>query len=193
VDLSAARAIVEEHLPRYKKALGINHWDIFISFQTIEARRPRRDCDGPVGAYNSHNVCYEHARIEIDHNEVDDEATLLFRLRHELFHLILAPFTLYRHYMVQSIESGSPADHQEDNIWDFSVEQGVLALQRLWRGLVEQDALGLKGEESEMVRKSKKELPAEFVKHMGRMNGDKAPKPPGAKPKGKAATRKKGA
>jgi hypothetical protein len=191
MDQSEARRLVEAHIEGYTAALGIAFWRLTILYEPIDAE-PGRVCrDHKAAGECITNVRYNRATIRLDPAQLDDAAKLLEALRHELFHVVLAPFLLYRDHYLATVERGSGADDQESRLWEFVAEQAVINLERVWEGIAERNTLRV-AEEAEMVRKSKKELPAEFVKHMGHMNGDK-PKTPKAAPKGKAASKKKGA
>jgi hypothetical protein len=130
MDRSGVRRIVERNIEDLLHKLGIGHWKIVVEYELPDDPRGRRAaCDClPLTPYNQ-------ARIRIDPNEIDDADDLLMKLRHELFHILLSPYRVYRHVQAATIPAGSPADEQEDRLWEYCDEQAVINLERMYQGL----------------------------------------------------------
>jgi hypothetical protein len=136
LDQSAVERIARRELESLMEVLGISHWRI-----TVEYELPPDEGDGrhPRGwqttAECGLNTPYNQATIRIDPGRIDDRDHLIKELRHELFHVLLSPYRLYRHVQAATIREGSPADEQEDRLWDYCDEQAVINLERMYRGL----------------------------------------------------------
>jgi hypothetical protein len=136
LDQSAVERIARRELESLMEVLGIPHWRI-----TVEYELPPDEGDGrhPRGwqttAECGLNTPYNQATIRIAPGRIDDRDHLIKVLRHELFHVLLSPYRLYRHVQAATIREGSPADEQEDRLWDYCDEQAVINLERMYRGL----------------------------------------------------------
>jgi hypothetical protein len=131
MDRSECVRIVGREIDGYLRAFGLPHWHIVIRYDRVTDDHPE---GFTVSADCRAKPEYERATITIDPEEMGDEAELLRILRHELMHVALAPFNLYRGFAAAFIEQKSAADAQEDVIWAHAVEQGVRSLERLWHG-----------------------------------------------------------
>jgi cobalamin biosynthesis protein CbiG len=134
LDRSVVERIARRELEPLKEKLGIPHWDVMIVLEDIEDRpdtpRGQRDI-----AESIPHPPYNQARIGIDPDQIEDEEHLLKVIRHELFHILLSPYRVYRHVQSATIRAGSPADEQEDRLWRYCDEQAVINLERMHRGL----------------------------------------------------------
>jgi hypothetical protein len=172
VDQSEVKRIVEAHGPAYERMFRLEQWEIMYEYGPVT---------GGDSAECERNLPYNQATIRIDPVLMRDEAEVVETLRHELEHIIHAPFDALWFALaigLEGVEREKAEYHRT-----LASEQTRLSIERMY--------LGVLRECSEMAKKKKADLPPEFVKHMGRMSGDK-PKPPGAAPKGKAASKKKG-
>jgi hypothetical protein len=129
LDRSECKRIVDREIEALAEAMGLPHWHIVVRYERVADEHPE---GFTVSANCRAKPEYERATITIDPDEMDDEAELLRILRHELMHIVLAPFNLYRGFATAFVEQKSTADAQEDAIWAHSVEQGVRSLERLW-------------------------------------------------------------
>ncbi len=129
MDQSKAKEIVEANLPSLTKAFGVDRWQISIKFGPCTNPKLVGSCENSL-PYNS-------ATIEIDPHKTEDEADLLDTLRHELCHIVLAPFDLYRARYLHTVEERSVQANQEGSIWEWAIEQAVIGLQRMWAGALE--------------------------------------------------------
>jgi hypothetical protein len=134
MDRSEVRAIVEAEIEPLLDRLGISHWRITVHFGPIEADH-RVAAGHKVQGECLKNAPYDMATITLDPEEIHDPEHARKILRHELFHVLLAPFDVYRKFATAFIESKSSGDVQEDNLWEFASEQAVINLERMWRGL----------------------------------------------------------
>jgi RNA polymerase sigma factor (sigma-70 family) len=126
VDQSKVRAFVEQNIGPLSRAMGISHWTIRVTYGPCEQPNHDADC-GRIYPYNVADINIDPARAEND----DDVLRLLC---HELAHIVLHPFDLYRDVMLQGLAEGSTAAKQEDQLWVYCVEQAVINLRRLWSG-----------------------------------------------------------
>lgn len=125
MDHSVCQALCDKHIAKLAEFLSVGHWKIKVKIG---------DCDDVSDtATCQRNSNYDIAAITIDPRKIDTEDYLLDVLFHELAHVVLAPFDLYRTYSYQGMQSGSIEDKREDFIWANSVEKAVINLERLWR------------------------------------------------------------
>lgn len=85
-----ARRIVRENMLDMMCALGISGWRIDVSYGTLDAD----DHDDNFSSIMSAQLRprYEKAIVRIDPEVFDTEAEFLTSLRHELIHVLTAPF-----------------------------------------------------------------------------------------------------
>ncbi len=130
MDRSRVEAVVAKHLPGLQAELGLDRWTIQISYEATGA-----DGDGYLRLGEcTRLVDYESACFTLNPEGFSDEAAVLKTLRHELFHVVLAPFDLYL-AAVERLGLTSPTAEVVGRVWDHAAERGVAALERMWRGL----------------------------------------------------------
>lgn len=134
MDTSYVKAIVEANIAAMVDALCLNHWRIEIGYTSTGHDNWKAKCDRSGGDYYI-------AEITIDPAMHDDSTDVLRSLRHELLHLHLAPFDLYRDLMTQHIEEDTPAERQEQRAFTYAVEQMLGNLERMLANI---DKAGLK-------------------------------------------------
>lgn len=127
MDKSAVEAIVQAHLPGYIEAMGLQGLRIEVSYGRIE----------DAGATVLTEINYEKATIQIDpaHADHADEAGVLNSLRHELFHIIVAPFDAWEWQIDADYKRDTPEHRRARDIFIHACERTVLNLERLWRGV----------------------------------------------------------
>lgn len=126
MDRSAVKAIVDREIGGLMEAMGVPHWKVEVRYEP---------CSNPEWMAMCHRVVdYNTCRITIDPDMADDERGVVRSLVHELAHVLLAPFDLYREAITQHIDAGTVAARQEARLWNFAVEQAVINIERLWRG-----------------------------------------------------------
>lgn len=86
MDLSEVRGIVNEHLKPIRDALQLQDWHIDTEYLAIGDNTAARIRITPR---------YRKALIQFDPAAQEDRENVLRNLRHELLHLVLAPFTAY--------------------------------------------------------------------------------------------------
>jgi hypothetical protein len=132
VDEPAVTAIVAAHLQRLSAQCGLHQWEISVGY----ASSPAND-DGVLRRGEcTRLVDYHSAHIELNPFAFADEAAVLVTLRHELFHIVLAPFDLYTG-MVEDIDLPEVAHGLLERARDHAVERAVAGMERLWTGLTE--------------------------------------------------------
>lgn len=134
MDKSEVQAVVEANIDRIRTAMNLHDWFIGINYEPTGHPGWAASCDRAGGDY-------QRASIIIDPNGHDSETEVLRSLVHELLHLVLAPFDVYR----DAISSFAPdeADALEQRLWTHAVEQAATRLERgIARSLWEADAEG---------------------------------------------------
>jgi hypothetical protein len=124
MDRSAVKAIVEAHLESLVEVFGVERWCIQVNYEA---------CDNPNhGASCGRAVDYDKAFITIDPDKHKDEGDVVDSLRHEIEHILLSPFDLYRDAMTQHIDDETKEHRQEQRLFTYAVEQTVINIERLW-------------------------------------------------------------
>jgi hypothetical protein len=130
MDRSAVERVVREHLPRLSQQLGLSHWEISLGYL---AQSP--DDDGALlRGECTRLVDYQSAHISLNPDAFADEEAVLVTLRHELFHVVLAPFDLYTS-AVERIELPAVAEEMLERVRDHAIERAVAGLERVWAGI----------------------------------------------------------
>ena len=86
MDQSEVRFIVNEHVKPIRDALQLNDWHIDTEYTALDPGTSARVHMMPR---------YRRATIQFDPAQIVDREHVLRCLRHELLHLVLAPFDLY--------------------------------------------------------------------------------------------------
>jgi hypothetical protein len=130
LDRSAVERVVSEHLPRLRALLGLNQWEVSVGYAAEPA-----DVDGSLKRGEcARLVDYHSAHISLNPDAFADEPAVLVTLRHELFHIVLAPFDLYTS-AVERIELPEVAADLLERVRDHAAERAVAGLERMWAGL----------------------------------------------------------
>lgn len=121
------RPIVEELLPLWMRKLGCPHWGITVVYGP---------CSNPDWSASCHReVAYEVAIITLDPSKHVDREDVERSILHELLHVKLAVFDLYRNVVTQNRGVNTPAAREESALWTFCIEQAVKELRRLIVGM----------------------------------------------------------
>lgn len=89
---SEARELVKDNMLDMMRAMGISAWVVDVSYGDLNSH----ERDGFKRQMSSDmQPRYEHAVIKIDPESIDTATYLLHCLRHELIHIMLAPFWSY--------------------------------------------------------------------------------------------------
>jgi hypothetical protein len=147
MDRSEVSAFVERELEPLVRRLGLTQWEIKLSF-TCEAS----DDDGFLKRGEcTRLVDYQSAHIGLNPEAFDSTDELLKTLRHELFHVVLAPFDLYTSLVATALEGNTPLQEMLDRVKEHACELSVFNLERMFQNLtgpadaiedVEPDTLG---------------------------------------------------
>lgn len=132
MDESKLRAFVDEHLPQIQEAMCLGHWSIRVFVEPIEQSGDAANCRVAGNCHMRPN--YNQANIRLDPAQIDDEAHAAKVLVHEMGHVLVSPYRVYREFAASMIESKSSQDAQEDGIWTFCDEQAVINIERIWLG-----------------------------------------------------------
>jgi hypothetical protein len=138
LDRTAVERVVLEHLPRLSAQLGLNHWEISVGY----AAAPADDDGSLLRGDCTRLVDYQSAHVSLNPDAFADDTAVLVTLRHELFHIVLAPFDLYTS-AVERIELPEPAAELLERVRDHAIERAVAGLENLWVGLTAKGECGL--------------------------------------------------
>lgn len=117
MDASEVKRIVDERIEPMMRAVGIPHWRITVEYEPLD--------EGVAASCNLNDADYWRALITIDPMKVDNEAELVRFLRHELLHVLAAPFQLYR-----QVAQGGLGGDGEERLFRHAMEQHVTWLER---------------------------------------------------------------
>ena len=121
------QGMVEELLPAWMNKLGCPHWSVTVVYG---------ECVNPEWAAGCRReAAYEIATITLDPAQHFDREDVERSLLHELLHVKLAAFDVYRDFVSQNRKPGTAAEREESVIWTFCIEQAVKELRRLVRGM----------------------------------------------------------
>lgn len=136
MDRSAVAQVVAEHLPRLSQQIGLHQWDISVGYS---AEQP--DDSGSLKRGEcTRLIDYHSAHISLNPDAFSDADGVLVTLRHELFHIVLAPFDLYT-TAVEGIELPDVAAELLERLRDHAIERAVAGVERMWAGLSESRTL----------------------------------------------------
>src|SRR5690349_9045575 len=129
MDRSEVKQIDEREIVDLVDRLGLTQWRINVHYDL-------RDDDGANGICTRH-VDYNNATIELDPAGLEDEAHVLKVLRHELFHVVLAPFDTFINAVRPLTERDETTAAILASVQAHAIEQAIICLERLYRGLTE--------------------------------------------------------
>jgi hypothetical protein len=130
MDRSAVQAIVDRELGPLLARLGIDHWKVRCSY----APAPDQDDGCTLRGECTRLLDYHDAFIRFNPEAFEDEDGVLVTLRHELYHIVLAPIDLY----TSAVERAVPADSTSavlERVREHALESAVTALERMYAGL----------------------------------------------------------
>lgn len=135
MDRSRVVALAAKHLPRLRTELGISHWTIHIRYDEPFGEH---GADGSRTRACVHtDLSYDHATIDLNCAEIDDEAELIETLHHELLHVVLAPYDLLSDYAEKAVEKGSVEAERLVALYSYCCERAVIAVGNAITGSVE--------------------------------------------------------
>lgn len=121
------RPIVDELLPVWMGKLGCPHWDVSVRYEP---------CSNPEwSASCQREVAYEVAVITLDPAHHFTREDVEQSIIHELLHVKLAVFDLYRAVVTQNRPLGSSAAREEAALFTYCLERAVKELRRLVVGM----------------------------------------------------------
>jgi hypothetical protein len=130
LDRSAVERVVLKHLPRLSAHLGLHQWEVSVGY----AAEPADDDGSLKRGECTRLIDYHSAHISLNPDAFADDTAVLVTLRHELFHIVLAPFDLYTS-VVEQIELPDIAADLLERVRDHAIERTVAGLERMWIGL----------------------------------------------------------
>lgn len=127
MDQSACRHIVEKHIRQLKWELGLGDWDTCVIYVDDDPSRSNPDWSG----WCTRRPAYRQARIFIDPAKAHSEAEVLDTLRHELLHVVLAPFDALYAFARRVCNDDEVKLNLLADLWETCAELGVGNLERL--------------------------------------------------------------
>ena len=135
MDRSAVKAIVDREIESLMKRLGIQHWTVAVRYEP-EAERP----DGQIRrGFCSPNLDYNTAAIQFNPEAFDTEEEVLHVLRHELLHVVLSPYDLYKNALAPVLDTDPAKVEVFAVLWTHVIEKAVINLNRMYLGLTQKD------------------------------------------------------
>ncbi len=122
MDTSAVKRIVKKHLQPLQHRLQVQEWRVDVLYEALE---------GETNARTNFIYPYRHAKVRIDPAQHDDEADVIRSLRHELAHLVLAPFDHAINTAQRILENDDTASRAFDEARRFAVEECIVNLERM--------------------------------------------------------------
>lgn len=121
MDGSKVRAYVTKYIEPLMEAIGVPHWRVTVSYLPLE---------GDAAA----NVSLEHApymraSIIIDPFKCESEKDIRLVLVHELLHIIIEPFVLYRNFMYPLLRDNKDEQTREAIIYTHAMERTIYNLE----------------------------------------------------------------
>ena len=120
------KAIAKAYLEPMSQALHVSHWKITLKVEKIK--------DSAAAAAQVFMTSdYDIATIVIDPTQCNSEEEVVRFLRHELIHLLLAPFDLHSETVrevIRQSETPDPGLAAEARVFTFAVERMVLNIER---------------------------------------------------------------
>lgn len=133
MDRSKAKEVVEANLGSLKEQLGITHWAIDIDLDLRSNGTYSGECQWLVN--------YDKAKIGIDVSLVDDGESLVKVLRHELFHIVLSPYTIF-HDLIRDLMVDGKTWDAANSVRDHAVERAAINLERMYQCLTNPNGTG---------------------------------------------------
>jgi hypothetical protein len=126
MDRSQLQTIVEEAFPAYVRLFGLERWKITLEYGRRSDANTKGDCL-IADAYN-------RATIGLDPEEHETAADVLQTLRHEMFHLLHAGFSLF----FNMATAGQTDDRLaiSNRAYEYSAEQTVVAIETLYAAML---------------------------------------------------------
>lgn len=121
MDQSRVKAIVDRELPAMARRLHVADWRLRTFF---EHSRMSGDCMAEC----ARDVRYRKASLFFDCEKHDDEADVLDSIRHELLHVVLAPFDVLYEHLTAGLDG--VAKQQAIFLWNVAVEQSIDTLEK---------------------------------------------------------------
>lgn len=122
MELSQARRIVNGALRRMRAHLWIQNWTIDVVYEKLD--------DGTMGLCTP-DPRYRRASISLDLAEIETADKLLEVLRHELIHVVLAPYLAFRRMAYQFTPS-KEVDDALDVAYQLAEENVLQTLESIF-------------------------------------------------------------
>jgi len=124
MDKSKLIEVMRRHLGPLRDMVGPQDWAITWLAEPANIPDSCASC--------SPNLPYNTATIRIDPAHHENEDDVIDSMFHELCHLLLTPFDVYREAATQHIDNGTVAERQDNYLFNHAREQAVLSLERVW-------------------------------------------------------------
>jgi hypothetical protein len=128
MDRSEVVAAVEKDLEKYMRIMGVPHWRIEVEYGPCPSSA---DYEAEIERQSDYNV----ARIFLDPEKIEDRAALYKDIVHELAHIVLSPFDIYRGFCTAGQDNAKAWCEAEQVVWRHAVEQAVINVLRVFGGV----------------------------------------------------------
>jgi hypothetical protein len=117
MDTVRCKRIVEKHFSKIVAELHLTDWSISVDYLKLENKES--------AAYCHADIDYKKALLELDPERHTSDQDVVDTLYHELAHVILASFNLYR-----DVVNPKPSE-AEERLWTFVLETVTTHLEKV--------------------------------------------------------------
>jgi hypothetical protein len=131
VDRSAVQRVASENLGNLKRRLGLQGWEIGLGYSaeaSHDGSLDRGEC--------TRLIDYQSAHISLNTEAFEWPDQVVATLRHEMFHVVLAPFDLYTS-AVENLDLDPDTAEVLERVKQHALERCVAGLERMWEGMRE--------------------------------------------------------
>jgi predicted SprT family Zn-dependent metalloprotease len=126
MDKSQCQQLVEEHLYSMSRFMSICEWTITASSEPKSSNKKFMRA-----ARVDSRLDYLTATITLNPEAYQDDDDFLDSLYHELCHLVIAPFDLYRETAREATADG--ANNSLDRIYTYAMERVIKTMEFTWK------------------------------------------------------------
>jgi hypothetical protein len=131
LDRSAVERIARREIGPLKERLGLRDWEIKLRFDL----KSEGDATIASGECNW-LIDYERATINLAPAELETEEEVIEVLRHEMFHVVLAPISIYANAVRAALGGAAARRAMAESVYTHAVERMAINLERMYQGLM---------------------------------------------------------
>lgn len=129
MEKAEAKEWADRNIESLIKEYGIPHWEVIVEWVADKSDGAKGNCTA--------SARYEHAYIELNYINIDDLKDLERILRHEIGHIVHAPFNMYRLAVEEALKQypgSDPVRAVLDSSFDDAMELTVKNIERMHAG-----------------------------------------------------------